>query len=242
MTWKQYPGLLSIILLLATGCAVGPVERGLPSEQQALKESPAQLVSVAQQLPNRVEKNGFTFETEVSSPSRLTLRSGSKIALLHDDRDEADKHVRLLLEQAIFAIKAAHPSIVIVERRSVKDLLREHKFQLSGLVRDQDLARIGHFLGLDYVAVFDTSNDDLNELYGLNNRIDTWEVLIQMKIIDVNTAELVFTCSPTTRVIVGRTMRAAEVRALNREALTVAAKSTSFCLTRSLDGRGNERQ
>lgn len=227
--------LFSALVLVTAACATAPNEAAVLNANPARSEGVARLGPGSHGL-SKIEKNGFVFETDMSAPSRLVLRNNTRMALLHDDKDDADKHVRFLLEQAVFTVKAAHPNVVIVERRSIKDLLTEFKFQSSGLVRDQDLAKIGHFIGLDYVIVFDTSYADLNELYGLNNRIDAWEVVIQTKIIDVNTAELVFSCSPTTRVAVGKTMKASEVKTLNREALAVAAKSASLCLTRSLDG------
>ena len=227
------------LILVSVACAITPdgsVEQ-VSMGHTGIRPSPGALSIEAEPLTGRVEKNGITFETETSRLIPITLRNGTKIALLHDDKDDADKYARILLEHAIFGIKAVHPSIVVVERRSIDDILEEFKFQSRGLVRDQELARIGHFLGLDYVVVFDTNHGDLNEMYGLGNQIDTWEVLVPLKIIEVNTAEVVFSCISTTRAIVGRQMKATEVHMLNREAIAIASKFAGQCLMASIQGQ-----
>lgn len=174
------------------------------------------------------------FETTVSRPVPFTLKPGSKIGLLHEDRDEADRHTRVALEQAVFSLKAAVPSLIVVERRSVEDLEREFRFQASGKVKDQDLAKIGHFLGLDYVVVFDAIHQDLNELYGLRNQIETWEVTLPLKIVAVNTAEIKLHCLATAKARIGKQMTALEVRLLNQEALSLATSSIKQCVSSSL--------
>ena len=178
--------------------------------------------------------HGIQFNTISSRPIPFTLASGSKISLLHEDRDDADRQVRVALEQATFSLKAVIPSLIVVERRSVMDLEKEFRFQASGKVKDQDLAKIGHFLGLDYVVVFDSIYQDLNELYGLRNQIETWEVTLPLKIIAVNTAEIKLHCLATATAHVGKQMTAVEVRLLNQEALTMATISVSQCLSSSL--------
>jgi hypothetical protein len=178
--------------------------------------------------------HGIQFNTISSRPIPFTLASGSKIGLLHEDRDDADRQVRVALEQTIFSLKATVPSLIVVERRSLVDLEKEFRFQASGKVKDQDLAKIGHFLGLDYVVVFDGFYQDLNELYGLRNQIETWEVTLPLKIIAVNTAEIKLHCLATATAHVGKQMTAVEVRLLNQEALTMATISVSQCLSSSL--------
>lgn len=185
---------------------------------------------------SRLELSGVQFEMSSSRPVRVGLRDEAKMGLLHDDRDEADRYVRVVLEQAIFSLKSSHPELIVVERRSVEELLREFKFQAEGFVKDADLAKIGHFLGLDYVVVFDPVFSDLNELYGLKNRIDVWEVMIPVKIIAVNSAEVKLNCLASVRAKVGRELTAADVRALNREALGIAAKLAGQCLSTSVGG------
>ncbi|MGE0644658.1 MAG: hypothetical protein AB7P24_13400 [Nitrospira sp.] len=138
------------------------------------------------------------------------------------------------MEQAIFSLKASVPRLIVVERRSVVDLEKEFRFQASGKVNDQDLAKIGHFLGLDYVVVFDAIYQDLNELYGLRNQIETWAVTVPLKIITVNTAEIKLHCLATAKAHVGRQMTASEVHLLNQEALRTATSSVSQCLSSSL--------
>lgn len=189
-----------------------------------------------QTLETTVDQQGFRFDTSSSRPLPFLLAPGSKIGLLHDDRDEAEQPVRVIFEQAIFSLKISVPNLVVVERRSIADLQKEFTFQASGLVKDQDLAKIGHFLGLDYVAVFDPIYQDMNELYGLKNQIDTWEVLLPLKIIAVNTAELKLNCLATVSTTVRSQMTASEVRVLNRKALTIAATLASQCLTASVNG------
>lgn len=183
---------------------------------------------------SRLELSGVQFEMSSSRPVHVRLRDEAKMGLLHDDRDEADRYVRVILEQAIFSLKSSHPELIVVERRSIEELLRELKFQAEGFVKDADLAKIGHFLGLDYVVVFDPVYSDLNELYGLKNRIDVWEVMIPVKIIAVNSAEVKLNCLASVRAKVGRELTAADVRALNREALSIAAKLAGQCLSTSV--------
>lgn len=184
-------------------------------------------------LETSQDLHGIQFDTAISRPVPFTLAVGSKVGLLHDDRNEAERHVRVALEQSIFSLKTSIPSLIVVERRSTTDLQKEFAFQSSGLVKDQDLAKIGHFLGLDYVAVFDPLYQDLNELYGLRNQIDTWTVVLPLKIIAVNTAEIKLHCLATVKAKVGKLMTATEVRAVNQEALGIAASLASQCLTSS---------
>jgi hypothetical protein len=207
--------LLSLALFGCTGSTRAPASNG-------------------QSLQTSHDHQGISFETTASRPIPFTLTSGSKIGLLHEDRDETDRHVRVAMEQAVFSLKATVPRLIVVERRSVGDLEKEFRFQSSGKVKDQDLAKIGHFLGLDYVVVFDTIYQDLNELYGLRNQIETWAVTVPLKIVAVNTAEIKLHCLATATAHVGRQMSASEVRLLNQEALRTATTSVSQCLSSSL--------
>lgn len=217
MFWSCLLGLAGLVL--ATSSCTGPTVNSSTNEQT---------------LETSLDHHGMQFDTTTSRPVPFTLAPGSKLGLLHDDRDEVERHVRVTLEQAIFSLKASIPSLVVVERHSIDDLQKEFKFQARGLVKDQDLAKIGHFLGLDYVVVFDPIYHDLNELYGLKNQIDTWNVVLPLKIIAVNTAEVKLHCLATVKAKVGRQMKASEVRLLNREALSIAATLASQCLSSSL--------
>ena len=189
-----------------------------------------------QVLETSLDHHGVQFDTVISRPIPLTLAPGSKLGLLHDDRDEVERHVRVILEQAIFSLKASFPDLVVVERHSIEDLQKEFLFQAKGSVKDQDLAKIGHFLGLDYVVVFDPIYHDLNDLFGLRNQIDTWDVVLPLKIIAVNTAEVKLHCLVSVKAKVGRQMKASEVRLLNRQTLGIAATLASQCLSSSVNG------
>ena len=185
-------------------------------------------------LAGKVEQDGVRFESKTSRPIPLTLRDRAKIALLHDDKDNMDRYVRAVLEQTVFDLKSTNPGLIIVERRSVDEILMELRFQARGLVKDQDMASLGQFLGLDYVVVYELIHNDLEELYGLDNHIDTWEVLISVKVIEVKTAEVRLNCLATTKAHVGRLMKAPEVRALNRDALAIAAGYLGECVSNSM--------
>lgn len=185
-------------------------------------------------LTGKVEHDGVHFESKRSRPIPLTLRDRAKIALLHDDKDDMDRYVRIVLEQTVFDLKSTNPGLIIVERRSVDEILMELRFQAGGLVKDQDMASLGQFLGLDYVVVYELIHNDLEELYGLDNQIDTWEVLISVKVIEVKTAEVRLNCLATTKAHVARLMKATEVRALNRDALAIAAGYLGECVSNSM--------
>ena len=217
MYWACLLGLAGLVL--ATSSCTEPTVNSSTNEQT---------------LETSLDHHGVQFDTTTSRPIPFTLAPGSKLGLLHDDRDEVERHVRVTLEQAVFSLKASIPSLIVVERRRIDDLQKEFKFQARGLVKDQDLAKIGHFLGLDYVVVFDPIYHDLNELYGLKNQIDTWNVVLPLKVIAVNTAEVKLHCLATVKAKVGRQMKASEVRLLNREALSIAATLASQCLSSSL--------
>jgi hypothetical protein len=193
--------------------------------------SPSSPSPSTQALEASRDHHGIPFNTTTSYPLPVRLAPGSKIGLLHEDPDQ---FVRVALEQTIFSLKASMPNLVVVERRSIEDLEKEFRFQASGKVQDQDLAKIGHFLGLDYVVVFDTLYQDLNELYGLRNQIETWEVSLSLKIVAVSTAEIKLHCLATAKAHVGKQMTAPEVRLLNQEALSLATTSVSQCLSSSL--------
>ena len=189
-----------------------------------------------QPLESTRDHHGIQFNTTISHPVPVRLAPGSKIGLLHEDRDEADQFVRVPLEHTIFSLKASIPSLIVLERRSLADLEKEFLFQASGKVKDQELAKIGHFLGLTYVVVFDALYQDLNELYGLRNQIDTWNVTLPVKIIAVTTAEVKLHCLATAKATVRKQMTATEVRLLNQEALKMATTLVTQCLASSLQG------
>jgi len=215
-------------------CLLGLASLGLTTS--SCSEPTVNSSTSEQTLETSLDYHGVQFDTAVSRPIPLTLAPGSKLGLLHDDRDEVERHVRVILEQAIFSLKALFPDLVVVERHSIEDLQKEFRFQAKGSVKDQDMAKIGHFLGLDYVAVFDPIYHDLNDLYGLRNQIGTWDVVLPLKIIAVNTAEVKLHCLATVKAKVGREMKASEVRLLNREALGIAATLASQCLSFSING------
>lgn len=219
MFWTWLLGLAS--LALAAASCTGPTVNASTSEQT---------------LETSLDHHGVQFDTTTSRPIPFTLAPGSKLGLLHDDRDEVDRHVRVILEQGMFSLKASFPDLVVVERQSIEDIEKEFRFQSKGLVKDQDLAKIGHFLGLDYVVVFDPIYHDLNDLYGLRNQIDTWDVVLSLKIIAVNSAEVKLHCLATVKATAGRQMTASEVRLLNRGALGIAATLASQCLSSSVNG------
>jgi hypothetical protein len=198
--------------------------------------SPPSISPNTQPLEASREHHGIQFNTTTSHPVPVRLAPGSKIGLLHEDRDEADQFVWVALEQTIFSLKASISNLIVVERRSVRDLEKEFRFQASGKVRDQDLAKIGHFLGLDYVVVFDALYQNLNELYGLRNQIDHWEVTLPVKIVAVNTAEVTLHCLASAKANVRKQMTAVEVRLLNQEALSLTTMLVNQCLSSSLQG------
>lgn len=209
---------LTTLGLGLSGCAGSPVP--IPAKPEPIQSSH--------------DHHGIQFETTTSPPIAFTLTPGSKIGILHEDRDETDHRVHVALEQAIFSLKVFIPSLIVVERRSTGDIEKEFRFQASGKVKDQDLAKIGHFLGLDYVVVFDPIYHNLDELYGLRNQIDTWRVALPLKIVAVNTAEIKLHCLATAKATVGKQMTAAEVRLLNQEALDLTTTLISQCLSSSL--------
>jgi len=219
MFWTWLLGIASLVL--TTSSCSEPAVNSSTNEQT---------------LETSLDHHGVQFDTTISRPIPLTLAPGSKLGLLHDDRNEVERHVRVILEQAIFSLKASFPDLIVVERHSIEDLQKEFLFQAKGSVKDQDLAKIGHFLGLDYVVVFDPIYDDLNDLYGLRNQIDTWDVVLPLKIMAVNTAEVKLHCLATVKAKVGRQMKASEVRLLNREALDIAGTLASQCLLSSING------
>ena len=217
--------LISIIAL--TSCA--------PSGAGSVAPSASESGAYEQvRLAGKVESYGVRFESKTSRPIPLTLRDGAKIALLHDDKDDMDRYVRVVLEQMVFDLKSTNPGLIILERRSVNEILRELRFQAGGLVKDQDMASLGQFLGLDYVVVYELIHNDLEELYGLDNQIDSWEVLISVKVVEVKTAEVRLNCLATTKAHVGRLMKATEVRALNRDTLAIAAGYLGECVSNSM--------
>lgn len=60
--------------------------------------------------------------------------------------------MRVTIEKTIFSINASIPTLIVVERRNVDDIERELHSQANGKVKDQDPAKIGHSIGLDYVV------------------------------------------------------------------------------------------
>src|SRR5260370_4623708 len=60
--------------------------------------------------------------------------------------DSLEKEIRMRVEQIVFDLSKFRPRLEVVERSNLDAAIREIQFQLSGLVRDEELVRLGQMV------------------------------------------------------------------------------------------------
>lgn len=113
-----------------------------------------------------------------------------RVAIIHPTQSQwmglpqsVQDEVKLIVEQILFSLRPRLPHLEIVERKDLSVLTQELRLQSSGLVRDEDMSRIGRMLGADHLLVYSlitTTDEELNRMKskgGLIQALASWKLL-----------------------------------------------------------------
>lgn len=119
---------LACLMLFTTACNPVP-PHSAPSSPIPLSAPP----HVRSQFPTPTVLSIFSFEDRTGLPQLAWLRTG--------------------LADMLIAELATNPSLIIVQRERVDEIIREQAFQLSGRVTDQSTVKIGRLVGANVLVI-----------------------------------------------------------------------------------------
>lgn len=148
---------------------------------------------------------GLTVEAgrvEHTVPTSLRVPSDvERLAILYQNSlhsEEREAYQRL--EGAVFQIKELRPSLKIIERSALGAILKEHQFQLGGSVAEETAIRVGRLLGTDSVLIYTIQGPTLRDRVFAEDSTDLPPFLVTSKIIEVESAEIVYHNVVTARI------------------------------------------
>ena len=129
---------------------------------------------------------------------------------------------------------ASSYSIAIIDRSSIEAIAREHRMNLAGLIDPRTAAQLGHVAGIQYLITGAITNCRITENVQKNDSTGLWnaiagrdaakwlgsatlektenaEVTLDLRVIDVNTQEVVLSLAETGKATRKTTMRADNV-------------------------------
>ncbi len=116
-----------------------------------------------------------------------------RLAVLHpktSSRELRDAYARL--EGAAFLLKEQRPSLRIVDRSYLSQILDEQRFQTGGSVSDDTAIRLGRLLGVDSVLLYDIEGPTRWDWLFARYHGAVPRYVVTSKIILVESAEVVF--------------------------------------------------
>ena len=142
-----------------------------------------------------------------------------RLAVLHpktSSRELRDAYARL--EGAAFLLKEQRPSLRIVDRSYLSQILDEQRFQAGGSVSDVTAIRVGRLLGVDSVLLYDIEGPTRRDWLFARYHDDVPPYVVTSKVILVESAEVVFHNVVTAQVDEqdGNTSRNFDSAALSR--------------------------
>lgn len=96
------------------------------------------------------------------------------------------------LESAAFQLKAARPTLRIIDRSHMSAIVTEQRLQTGGLFSDESAVRIGQMLGVDSVLIYRIDGPTLRDRFMARQHRDLPPVTVISKIIRVESAEVVY--------------------------------------------------
>ncbi|CAI4032478.1 hypothetical protein DNFV4_02908 [Nitrospira tepida] len=96
------------------------------------------------------------------------------------------------LEARTFLLKLSRPSLQIIDRTHLTSVLEEQRFQVSGLVSDDSMARIGHLLGADSILSYRVERPTLHDQFRARFSGQVPPVRVFSKVTLVESGEVVF--------------------------------------------------
>lgn len=100
---------------------------------------------------------------ESHSPTQIPA-SVERLAIVYPrSADSTLAAIYAHLEAQTFLLKLSRPSLQIIDRTHLRSILEEQRFQVSGLVSDDSMARIGHLLGADSILSYRVERPTLRD-------------------------------------------------------------------------------
>ena len=95
-------------------------------------------------------------------------------------------------EAQTFLLKIHRPSLHIVDRVHLQNVLKEQRFQISGAVSDDSMARIGHLLRADSILSYRVEHPTLHDQFRARFSGQVPPVRVFSKVTLVESGEVVF--------------------------------------------------
>jgi hypothetical protein len=124
-----------------------------------------------------------------------------RVAILYPEvSDRMVISAYLRLEGGTFQLKELRPTLKLVERFDLRQVLDEQRFQLSHAVSDDTAVRLGHLLGVDSVALYRVEGPSAKDRALASVVGGLPPVVVVSKIIKVEDGEVVFLNAVTVPV------------------------------------------
>ena len=131
---------------------------------------------------------------------RIALVHPPKASLQPELSGTEGKEARLSFQQIIANLRHVKAQMEVVERADLGPVISEMQFQMNGLVRDKDVVKVGHMLGVDYLFLYSIvlTTDKEMEYVKLNG--GAVGAIVSGKILNVETGRIVYLESITQSV------------------------------------------
>lgn len=106
--------------------------------------------------------------------------------------ESVQKAIPMAFEQMAFDLRTLIPKMELVERSHLDSAMREIHMQASGLVKDEDMVRLGRMLGAGHLLLYElaySSNKDLEDIRAYGG---TLHAMVLGKIIQIETGLVLY--------------------------------------------------
>lgn len=135
----------------------------------------------------------YTIMPTPSAMPQIIKNNIKKIAIIpHKADSPSDKEWQSSIEEVFSVLPRLKPSIKLLERDKIKSILSELQIQMSGLVADNEAVHVGRMLGADHIVLYEFNTASDNDIRKMQFRGGSFVSTVRVKIIDVETSEVVF--------------------------------------------------
>ena len=157
-------------------------------------------------IKNKFDWNKTSFEIEMQPEFDISPYNSILIAEVLNSDNEIDNHANDIYDELTTSIVQMN-NIELVDRKKTDLLLKEFKFQSSGLVDDKSMKQIGKFIGSGLILICRIQEDNSSEsiksvkiplLYKTKDCATTktreaiYDFSLNIKIIDIETTKIVY--------------------------------------------------
>jgi TolB-like protein len=166
-------------VFIMSSCASAP-KSDLPAPKSDLPVQKGNLPAQKRDLTVNDIKTAITLQQQaiVDSISEHAGGGGKRPGVAVLDIASDDSEIGIFAAEEIILQLVRTRKFRVVDRDSIETILKEHKFQYSGVVNDQTAVSIGRFIGASVIIT--------GVIRQRNSRID-----FSLKILDVETAEII---------------------------------------------------